>query len=265
MSQHRTINITCPSCDSIVPTVIWRSINVQINPEAKTQLLNGVINSFQCNECGCKAMMPVELFYHDMASRYCIKLLPLYDDEDLDKFTETGQLNVNINLPSGSVPEYFRDTHIVFRIDEMVRYILFRDRLKLRKANAEKKIQDHKGIELLTGLGVSLGIAIGHVRNIDMEDPRREITIMHGDIIVTEGYRIPYGKFPSMDCVTKSVAFITDRGGMSCSAAIIAREMGIPAVTGTLVGSILLKTGQKVIVDGTHGVVYGCNKDDITR
>ncbi|EMR73689.1 phosphoenolpyruvate synthase/pyruvate phosphate dikinase, partial [Thermoplasmatales archaeon SCGC AB-539-N05] len=49
-------------------------------------------------------------------------------------------------------------------------------------------------------------------------------------------------------------ALVTNRGGRTCHAAIISRELGIPCVIGTGNGTELLKSGQKVTVDCSEGI-----------
>ena len=48
---------------------------------------------------------------------------------------------------------------------------------------------------------------------------------------------------------------ITDVGAPLSHAAIVARELGIPAVVGTSNGTTRLKTGDRVLVDGGQGIV----------
>jgi pyruvate, water dikinase len=54
----------------------------------------------------------------------------------------------------------------------------------------------------------------------------------------------------------KASAIVTDGGGMTCHAAIVSREMGLPCVVGTRNATKVLKDKMLVTVDGTHGVVY---------
>lgn len=53
----------------------------------------------------------------------------------------------------------------------------------------------------------------------------------------------------------KAAAVVTDEGGMLCHAAIIAREMKKPCVTGTKIATAVLKDGDLVEVDATNGIV----------
>ena len=55
--------------------------------------------------------------------------------------------------------------------------------------------------------------------------------------------------------MTKAAAIVTDSGGITSHAAIIAREFGIPCVVGTNNATFLLKNGDKVLVDAIEGQV----------
>jgi pyruvate,water dikinase len=53
----------------------------------------------------------------------------------------------------------------------------------------------------------------------------------------------------------KAAAIITDEGGITCHAAIIARELGIPCIIGTKIGTKVLHDGDLVEVNANHGWV----------
>ncbi|VVB82848.1 Phosphoenolpyruvate synthase [uncultured archaeon] len=114
-----------------------------------------------------------------------------------------------------------------------------------------KKVEEGKieGEPILEGLGASPGIASGTVKIIlDLKDLEK---ISIGDVLVT--------KMTNPDMVVsmqKSTAIITDEGGMTAHAAIVSREMGIPAVVGTREATSRLKDGQIVTVDGSSGKIY---------
>jgi len=55
--------------------------------------------------------------------------------------------------------------------------------------------------------------------------------------------------------MAKSAAIVTDEGGITCHAAIIARELGKPCIVGTKIASEVLKNGDVVAVDADVGVV----------
>jgi len=54
-------------------------------------------------------------------------------------------------------------------------------------------------------------------------------------------------------------AIVTDIGGITCHAAIIAREFGVPCIVGTGNATKVLKIGDVVIVNATDGEVYTVN------
>jgi pyruvate,water dikinase len=55
--------------------------------------------------------------------------------------------------------------------------------------------------------------------------------------------------------IRRAAALVTDTGGMTCHAAIVARELGVPCVVGTRTATRDLHNGTTVTVDGTHGRV----------
>lgn len=102
---------------------------------------------------------------------------------------------------------------------------------------------------LVKGLGSSPGIGIGKVRILHSS---KEIkTMERGEVLVTDMTTPDF--VPAMK---KSVAIVTNTGGMTSHAAIVSRELGIPCIVGTTNATEVLKNGVDITVDGTHGVVY---------
>src|SRR3989338_61794 len=102
---------------------------------------------------------------------------------------------------------------------------------------------------ILTGLAASGGMAEGLVRVI--LDTHHHEDFKEGDILVAKVTE------PSMVMMmNKAAAFVTDIGGITSHAAIVAREIGVPCVVGTKSATQLLRDGMKVHVDGTKGEVY---------
>jgi len=101
----------------------------------------------------------------------------------------------------------------------------------------------------LYGAASAPGVVEGVARIIITEDKLADI--QPGEILVAPGTSAPWT--PAFEII-KGV--ITDGGGALCHAVIVAREYGIPAVTGCLEATKKIKTGDKVRVDGDLGVVY---------
>jgi len=58
-----------------------------------------------------------------------------------------------------------------------------------------------------------------------------------------------------LPAMNKASAFITDEGGITCHAAIVARELGKPCIIGTKIATKVLKDGDEVEVNADKGIV----------
>ncbi|RRZ90394.1 phosphoenolpyruvate synthase [Erwinia sp. 198] len=109
-----------------------------------------------------------------------------------------------------------------------------------------------KGAVVVEGRAIGHRIGAGEVKVIhDISEMSR---IAKGDVLVTDMTD------PDWEPIMKKAsAIVTNRGGRTCHAAIIARELGIPAVVGCGNATELLKDGHKVTVscaEGDTGYVY---------
>jgi pyruvate, water dikinase len=98
------------------------------------------------------------------------------------------------------------------------------------------------------GLGASPGTGVGAVRVL--ASPSEESVMQAGEVLVT--------RMTSPDWVPimrRAAAIVTDAGGMTSHAAIVARELGLPCVVGTHDATRALSTGTIVTVDGAAGTV----------
>jgi len=113
------------------------------------------------------------------------------------------------------------------------------------------KLKD-TGEVAISGRAIGKKIGAGKVRVI--EDLNEMDKVQHGDILVTDMTD------PDWEPVMKrAAAIVTNRGGRTCHAAIIARELGIPAIVGCGDATKVLQTGQEVTVscsEGDTGMVY---------
>ncbi len=100
----------------------------------------------------------------------------------------------------------------------------------------------------IKGFIASKGYAKGTVKILESVDDMSKIE--NNDIIIAVMTRPDY--LPAMK---KAVAFVTDEGGITCHAAIIAREMKKPCIIGTKIATKVFKDGDLVEVDADHGVV----------
>ena len=104
------------------------------------------------------------------------------------------------------------------------------------------------GSVLVDGLGSSPGTVSGAARIVKKLDDLAKVD--EGDVIVTEM------TMPDMvPAMKRAVGIITDEGGMTSHAAIVSRELGVPAIVGTTNATTVLEDGQVVTLDGDKGAV----------
>ncbi len=113
----------------------------------------------------------------------------------------------------------------------------------------KEEIEVEEGKILLKGLGASPGIGVGKVKIVLSSDEIDKVE--EGDVLVTT--MTTPDMVPAM---RKASAIVTDEGGLTCHAAIVSRELGVPAVVGTEKATKVLKDGMVVTVDGEKGIVY---------
>lgn len=102
--------------------------------------------------------------------------------------------------------------------------------------------------EVIRGKPGSAGRVEGIVQRLDR--PEDSDRLQAGEILVARTTNVGWTPlFP------RAAAVVTDIGGSLSHAAIVARELGIPAVVGCGDATIRLKTGDRVRVDGVRGTV----------
>lgn len=110
-----------------------------------------------------------------------------------------------------------------------------------------KKIIDNSATEF-KGMSAYPGKVSGKVVLVIHD---KDLANVHnGDILVS-----PMTRTSFISAMKKAGAFVTDEGGITCHAAIVARELKKPCVVGTKIASKVLKNGMKVVVDANSGLV----------
>ncbi|BBL45758.1 Phosphoenolpyruvate synthase [Nanobdella aerobiophila] len=187
------------------------------------------------------------------------KIMTVYDPDSLTKNINVSQDLQNTRCLSddeirrlaeyGKALEqhYGRPQDIEFAIDDNIYIVQTR-----AITTINNKVKDNINIDqkiLLKGIAASPGIGTGKVKIIRSMDEFNKFEV--GDILVTKMTNPDYEPL-----MAKASGIITDEGGHLSHAAIVSRELGKPAVVGTQKATELLKDGDIVTVDGTHGVVY---------
>lgn len=109
-----------------------------------------------------------------------------------------------------------------------------------------------KGREITRGMGLGNKISSGKARILD--SPEESDKLQKGEILVTERTS------PDWDPILKKAGgIITDQGGRTSHAAIVAREVGAAAIVGCNNGTKVIKDGQEITIscaEGDTGIVY---------
>ncbi|RZN61290.1 MAG: phosphoenolpyruvate synthase [Thermoproteota archaeon] len=119
-----------------------------------------------------------------------------------------------------------------------------------KTAKTEKEIAKISSEPIVKGLPASPGVHIGEAKVVMTPEEASKV-MRKGDVLVTRMTNpdwVPYMRLAG--------AIVTDEGGMTCHAAIVSRELGIPCIVGTGRATELLKTGEIYTIDATRGVVY---------
>ncbi|BDG28315.1 phosphoenolpyruvate synthase [Thermus thermophilus] len=109
-----------------------------------------------------------------------------------------------------------------------------------------------RGEVLAEGLAVGEAIAMGRARVL--KDPKEMDRFQEGEVLVTETTNPDWEPI-----MKKAAAIVTERGGRTSHAAIVARELGVPAVVGAVGATRSVPEGEEVTVscaEGERGVVY---------
>ena len=147
MSIHREDEIACPKCGKAQTVTIWESIDADPDPEARTALFEARINRFDCPSCDFDSLVPLPLLYHDRKRQFVVQFFPfgwLDEPEFVSRFTADGrdrqvieafaQAMAAKRIPPGAEPA---EPHVVFDMAELVRYVLFRERIFDHRAGDE--------------------------------------------------------------------------------------------------------------------------------
>jgi pyruvate,water dikinase len=169
-------------------------------------------------------------------------------------FSEKIEAQVLTDYEIVALAAYCKKIEEHYNFPEDIEYAVERGKIYIVQTRAvttleEKKTEAVKGKSILEGYGASPGVATGVVKIIHTASELDKIE--KGDILVT--------RMTNPDFVTameKASAIVTEEGGITCHAAIVSRELGVPCIVGTKIATQTLKDGMKITVDATHGKVF---------
>ena len=131
--------------------------------------------------------------------------------------------------------------------DERIWIVQSRPITTLAESTAGTEAQE-PGAVLVSGLAAAPGVASGPVRILrSTADGAR---LLDGEVLVAKMTNPDW--VPTM---RRAAALVTDRGGVTCHAAIVGRELHLPTIVATRNATTVLRDGEIVTVDGARGVV----------
>jgi len=176
-------------------------------------------------------------------------LLMSYKIKDIENFLKQGkkisknEIDSRKKLYAVSVEDgimhFYRANRALNKFNELIR-------------DQEESSGDSK--DIITGTSANIGKVRGKAYIVKVEDLKELIKDMEnfkdGDILVTTMTQ------PTMvSLARKASAIVTNEGGITSHASILAREFGIPCVVGTQVATQKIKDGDNIEVDGSKGIV----------
>jgi len=165
---------------------------------------------------------------------------PVLSDDEVRAVAELG---VRIERHYGSP----QDTEWAFDADGEV-WMLQSRPVTTTGGEAEAAEGGERGEELVRGLGAAPGEASGAVRIVSARE--QAVGLQEGEVLVTHMTAPDW-----VPLMRRAAAIVTDSGGMTCHAAIVSRELGIPCIVGTGEATEALRDGEVVTVDAGAGVV----------
>ncbi len=164
---------------------------------------------------------------------------PVLSDDEIREIAELGR---RIEAHYGSA----QDTEWCF--DSTGKAWMLQSRPVTASAATAKPTTVGDGEILVRGLGAAPGAGSGHVRIVgELADAD---AFGEGEVLVAHMTAPDW-----VPLMRRAAAIVTDSGGMTCHAAIVSRELGIPCVVGTTGATSRLRDGELVTVDASRGVV----------
>jgi pyruvate, water dikinase len=178
------------------------------------------------------------------------KTVTLTPEKSNERVLKTHELKQLAEFAIKLETHYDKPQDIEFSIENGTIYILQTRPITTLKDMSQEKPQAELDGQIITeGMPASPGIASGVVKMIHSMDDLGKIK--DGDILVTT--------MTNPDMVVsmqKAAAILTSEGGVTAHAAIVSREMGIPAIVGAQNALEVLKDGDEITIDGYTGKVF---------
>ena len=131
MARMERRDVACYACQTSVSIYVWHVLDVAEYPDLKRQLLADTVNVVPCPTCSRRCRCDIPLRYDDPVIGFAVQFIPdryRTDPDFLQLCTDAGTLPAGDPRPTDVIGAE-REPHVVFSMDEMIRYVVFRDRI----------------------------------------------------------------------------------------------------------------------------------------
>lgn len=189
----------------------------------------------------------VEAFYnYSFTLEALAKKLNLSVLEIMYLYTHEFSQDIDLKeIANKRIKNYFITSHRDGDLDE------YHGQAAIKKFASLEFVGDEKidqNISEINGMPARAGLAKGSVKIVDKVDDMKKME--EGDILVSQATSPDL-----MPAIKKASAIVTNEGGITCHAAIVSRELGIPCVVGTRIAAEVFKDGDMVNVDANQGII----------
>jgi len=189
-----------------------------------------------------KYNLELRKFYKEVAKRLDLNI------EQVATLTNKEIIKCLKNKSKFSIKEVKRREEAYLLIQKTDNISIYSGNKAKEKALKELKIKTLARRKTITGRVGSIGKTTGCVKIVLTNKDLSKVK--EGDVLVSAMTRQDF-----ITAIRRSSAIITDEGGITCHAAIIARELKKPCIIGTKIATKVLKDGDKVLVDADKGIV----------
>jgi len=121
MSRHHLSPFECPKCKTEYEIKVWESLNAELSPDAKIQLLEDKLFTSKCPNCSADNTVIYPILYHDMKNKTMIQLV--FNTEGEESFRNTiNKIKNNPNLPDIAVDSDY-SYRVVFNANDFMEKI----------------------------------------------------------------------------------------------------------------------------------------------
>src|SRR5680860_61169 len=196
------------------------------------------------------ALSVLENMYREVGRRHYLSLRQVryFDPEELVKLLRGGSMSAELLNERYNFSTYYSSNNPKTEV--------FLTGAKAKDFVAKLNIikEEIGDVKILAGDCASPGRARGEAKIVNVIADMAKMK--QGDILIS------IATTPDLvPAIKKASAIVTDVGGITCHAAIISRELGIPCVVGTKIATKIIKDGLIIDVDATHGKVDLIGKD----